>query len=86
MKSTPFRATGEAMPITVDESTIEASADLLALLSVCAFTAGRMAYGDEDAARLASEVARCLRWANCFADQTHGDMVRLRGIHLKGKA
>lgn len=69
--------------MTVDESTVEASADLLALLSVCAFTAGRMADGDDDAAGLASEVARCLRWANCLADQTHGDMVRLRRIQME---
>lgn len=86
MKSTTCRATGEAMPLTVDESTIEASADLLSLLAVCAFTAECMADGDEDATRLASDVARCLRWANSLADQTHGDIARLRRIQLERAA
>ena len=80
MKSTPCRATGEAMPsraeltgintgVTIYE--LEASADLLSLLAVCTFTAQRMSDGDEDAADMAGDVARCLRWAESLAKQTH---------------
>ena len=72
--------------ITVDESTIEASADLLSLLAVCTFTAQRMADGDEDAADLATDLARCLSWANSLADQTHGDIARVRRIQLERAA
>lgn len=71
------------MNITVDESTIDAAADLLSLLAVCAFTAGRIAEGDDDATDLADHMARCLRWAQSLADQTHRDMSMLRHIQLE---
>lgn len=86
MKATPFRATGEAMPITVDESTIEASADLVSLLAVCTFTVQHMADGDEDAADMAGDVTRCLRWAESLARQTHDDIAMLRRIQLRDAA
>lgn len=72
--------------ITVDESTIEAAADLLSLLAVCTFTAERIAEGDEDAADLAAHMTRCLRWANSLADQTHDDIAMLRRIQLRDAA
>lgn len=72
--------------IIVDESTIEASADLLSLLAVCTFTASRVADGDEGAANLAADLARCLRWAESLADQTHNDIVSVRRIAMRQAA
>lgn len=72
--------------IIVDESTIEASADLVSLLAVCTFTAQRMADGDEDTDGMAEDVARCLRWAESLAKQTHDDIALLRRIQLSDAA
>lgn len=80
MNAALFRATGEAMPIAVDDNTLEASADLLALLAVCTFTAERIAKGDIDATSLTSDLARCLNWACSLASQTHGDIDTLARI------
>ncbi len=68
--------------ITVDEGTIDAANDLVSLLAVCILTSQRMAVGDEDAAGMAEDVTRCLRWAESLAQQVRSDMVVLRRIHL----
>lgn len=78
MKKTPFRATGEAMPIA--DATIECSADLASLIAVCTFTAGRISSGDEDAADLSADLARCLAWCQSLSRQTHDDIVGVQRI------
>lgn len=72
--------------IIVDESTIDAAADLVSLLAVCTFTTQRMADGDEVADGMAGEVVRCLRWAESLAKQTHDDIAMLRRIQLDDAA
>lgn len=69
--------------ITVDDATIECSADLLSLLAVCTFTSHRMANEDDEAADLAADLTRCLRWAESLARQTHDDIVMLQRIARK---
>lgn len=63
---------------------LEVARDLVSLLAVCSFTSSRIAEGDEEASNLAADLARCLRWAQSFAQQTRDDMVTAaRGARME---
>lgn len=60
--------------MSCDRADIALSADLLALLGVCAVAARHIAEGAENPEDLAADLHRCLTFAASIADQTYDAM------------
>lgn len=60
--------------MSIDRADVALSADLLALLGLCAVAAHRIADGVKNPEDLAADLQRCLAMAASIADQTYDAM------------